>query len=324
MSIGVAVIVLLIGHIFHAALNRIEEVEDDYRQMRELKVQAEAADIAKSQMLMDTDLDATQQDFAMTAQSSGKALIALINEVLDQAKIESGRLELEAVPFDLRDVLDNVLSLFSDKSQAKGIEFTEMGHIFVSVDLVEEVKSAKNVLCETLSGFHVVDKQKIWENFTMFKSSTEGNDAIDLMVTVEDTGVGIPQDAQSRIFTPFMQADSSTSRTYGGTGIGLSISKCLVDLMGGEIGFVSKPGIGSTFSFTAVFRQGCKNAGEIKRHYSDPTSSDFQGMRGLVADGRSIRARILKYHLQRLGIHIDIVTNQDSALCTILDPCSTR
>lgn len=73
-------------------------------------------------MLMDTDLDATQQDFAMTAQSSGKALITLINEVLDQAKIESGRLELEAVPFDLRDVLDNVLSLFSDKSQAKGIE----------------------------------------------------------------------------------------------------------------------------------------------------------------------------------------------------------
>lgn len=73
-------------------------------------------------MLMDTDLDSTQQDFALTAQSSGKALIALINEVLDQAKIESGRLELEAVPFDLHDVLDNVLSLFSDKSQAKGIE----------------------------------------------------------------------------------------------------------------------------------------------------------------------------------------------------------
>jgi len=73
-------------------------------------------------MLMGTNLDATQQDFAMTAQASGKALIALINEVLDQAKIESGRLELEAVPFDVRDVLDNVLSIFSDKSQAKGIE----------------------------------------------------------------------------------------------------------------------------------------------------------------------------------------------------------
>lgn len=73
-------------------------------------------------MLLDTELDATQQDFAVTAQQSGKALITLINEVLDQAKIESGRLELEAVPFDVRDVLDNVLSLFSDKSQVKGIE----------------------------------------------------------------------------------------------------------------------------------------------------------------------------------------------------------
>ncbi|WOK93085.1 hypothetical protein Cni_G01778 [Canna indica] len=377
MSVGVAVIVLLVGHIFHAALNRIEEVEDDYRQMRELKVRAEAADVAKSQflatvsheirtpmngvlgmlqMLMDTDLDATQLDFAMTAQSSGKALIALINEVLDQAKIESGRLELEAVAFDVRDVLDNVVSLFSDKSQAKGIEmavyvseqvpailigdpgrfrqiitnlvgnsvkFTEEGHIFVSVYLVEEVNNLEDDLCETLSGFPIVDKQKIWENFSKFKSSTEGNNAINLIVTVEDTGVGIPQDAQSRIFTPFMQADSSTSRTYGGTGIGLSISKCLVDLMGGEIGFVSKPGIGSTFSFTAVFTEGSKTSGDIKRHFSDSTLSDFQGLRGMVADGRCIRARIIKYHLQRLGIHVDIVTNQDSARSTILEACST-
>ncbi|THU64363.1 hypothetical protein C4D60_Mb01t25700 [Musa balbisiana] len=401
MSVGVAVIVLLVGHIFHAALNHIGEVEDDYCQMRELKVQAESADVAKSQflatvsheirtpmngvlgmlqILMDTDLDATQQDFAMTAQSSGKALIALINEVLDQAKIESGRLELEAVPFDLRDVLDNVLSLFSDKSQAKGIEMAvyvseqvpgiligdpgrfrqiitklvgnsvkancssnfliiqaifstsfpailpvqEVGHIFVSVDLVEEVESEKDVLCETLSGFKVADKQKVWENFTMFKSSTEGNDAINLMVTVEDTGVGIPQDAQNRIFTPFMQADSSTSRTYGGTGIGLSISKCLVDLMGGEIGFVSKPGTGSTFSFTAVLKEGCRNSGDTKRHHSDPALSDFQGMRVLVADGRCIRDRIIKYHLRRLGIHVDVASNQDSALGAVLDVCNTR
>ncbi|KAJ8510337.1 hypothetical protein OPV22_000771 [Ensete ventricosum] len=373
-SLGVAVIVLLVGHIFHAALDRIEEVEDDYRQMRELKVQAEAADVAKSQflatvsheirtpmngvlgmlrMLMDTDLDATQEDFAMTAQSSGKALIALINEVLDQAKIESGRLELEAVPFDLRDILDNVLFLFSDKPQAKGIEmavcvsqqvpdiligdpgrfrqiitnlvgnsvkFTREGHIYVSVHLVEDAKSVKVGQCETLSGFHVVDKRKIWENFSMVKYSNEANDAVSLMVTVEDTGVGIPQDAQIRIFTPFMQADSSTSRTYGGTGLGLSISKCLVELMGGEIGFISKPGIGSTFSFTAVFRDGCKD--DIKRHHSDPALSDFQGMRALVTDGRSIRAESTAYHLKRLGIHVHVATDQDSATNTILDLCS--
>ncbi|XP_042446722.1 probable histidine kinase 5 [Zingiber officinale] len=377
MSVGVAVIVLLVGHIFHATLNRIEEVEYDYRQMRELKVQAEAADVAKSQflatvsheirtpmngvlgmlqMLMDTELDPTQKDFAMTAQSSGKALIAIINEVLDLAKIESGRLELEAVPFDPRDVLDNILSLFSDKSQAKGIEmavyvseqvpeiligdpgrfrqiitnlvgnsvkFTEVGHIFVSVYLIEEIKNKEGDLCETLSGFQVVDKQEIWENFTLLKSSTGGNNGINLIVSVEDTGVGIPQNVQCRIFTPFMQADSSTSRMYGGTGIGLSISRCLVNLMGGEIGFVSMPGIGSTFAFTAVFREGCKSSGNIKRHYFDSTLSNVQGMRGLVVDGRPIRARVIEYHLQRLGIHVDIVTKQDMAVQTILDSCCT-
>ncbi|KAJ0973640.1 hypothetical protein J5N97_015605 [Dioscorea zingiberensis] len=391
-SLGVAVIVLLVSHIFHAAINRIEKVEDDYRVMRELKVRAEAADVAKSrflatvsheirtpmngvlgmlQMLMDTDLDPTQLDFAMTAQSSGRTLIELINGVLDQAKIESGRLELEAVPFDVRGVLDNVLSLLS---QAKSIElavyisdrvpevligdpgrfrqiitnlvgnsvkFTEEGHIFVSVHLVEELenscdvsnrvlkqipeplKSGIDISRMTLSGFQVVDRRKSWENFKIFKFPIETADAINLLVTVEDTGVGIPEDAQSRIFMPFMQADSSTSRTYGGTGIGLSISKCLVDLMGGEIGFVSRPGIGSTFAFTAAFREGLRSSVDMKRHQSDSITSEFRGMRALVVDGRCIRAEVTKYHLQRLGIHVDIVNNQKAAILSIIDACSS-
>ncbi|KAK1296121.1 Histidine kinase 2 [Acorus calamus] len=380
-SSGVLVIILLVGHIFYAAVNRIAKVEDDYREMRELKVRAEAADIAKSrflatvsheirtpmngvlgmlQMLMDTDLDATQQDYAMTAQASGKSLIALINEVLDQAKIESGRLELEAVPFDPRSILDNVLSLFSGKSQDKGVElagytsdqvpdvligdpgrfrqiitnlvgnsvkFTEEGHIFVSVYLAEGMKGSTDAELpvnnmgtsyNTLSGFPVVDKKKSWKSFRFFNAETshEATDTINLLVTVEDTGVGIPKDAQSRIFMPFMQADSSTSRTHGGTGIGLSISKCLVDLMSGEIGFISEPKIGSTFSFTAVFRERQTNLQDMKRQ-PEPVVLDFRGMRGLVIDGRSARAEVTKYHLQRLGVHVDIAISQKAAFSYI-------
>nr|TKV94128.1 hypothetical protein SEVIR_9G272800v2 [Setaria viridis] len=396
ISAAVAIIVLLVGHIIYATLNSLEKAEQDYIVMRELKGQAEAADVAKSQflatvsheirtpmngvlgmlqMLMDTELDTTQQDFVVTAQESGKALINLINEVLDLAKIESGRIELEAVPFDVRDILDNVVSLFYEKSQAKGIElavlvsdqvpdvligdpwrfrqiitnlvgnsmkFTERGHIFVQVHLVEELKRAGNIfydvsaqnrevlddpdnmkLWNTLSGLEVADSWKSLENFRMFKTSTGETDTINLVVRVEDTGIGITKNAQLRIFTPFMQADSSTSRTYGGTGIGLSITKRLVELMGGEIGFTSKSGVGSTFSFTAIFKENRKGPGDIKRYYFEPTPSDFQGMRALIIDGRNARAEITMYHLQRLGIHCNLVATTESAFSALLEACTS-
>ncbi|CAN6305420.1 unnamed protein product [Urochloa humidicola] len=396
ISTAVAIIVLLVGHIIYATLNSLEKAEHDYRVMRELKGQAEAADVAKSQflatvsheirtpmngvlgmlqMLMDTELDTTQQDFVVTAQESGKALINLINEVLDLAKIESGRIELEAVPFDVRDILDNVVSLFCEKSQAKGIElavlvsdqvpdviigdpwrfrqiitnlvgnsmkFTERGHIFVQVHLVEELKRTGNIfndvspqnrevlddndnmkLWNTLSGLEVADSWKSLENFRMFKISSGEADIINLVVRVEDTGIGITENAQLRIFTPFMQADSSTSRTYGGTGIGLSITKRLVELMGGEIGFTSKSGVGSTFSFTAIFKENRKNPGDIKRYYFEPTPSDFQGMRALIIDGRNTRAEITMYHLQRLGIQCNLVATPESACSALLEACTS-
>jgi len=326
-------------------------------------------------MLMDTELDTTQQDFVITAQESGKALINLINEVLDLAKIESGRIELETVPFDVRDIIDNVVSLFYEKSQAKGIElavlvsdqvpdvligdpwrfrqiitnlvgnsmkFTERGHIFVQVHLVEEVKRAGNIFYDvsaqnrevlddhdnmiwnTLSGLEVADSWKSFDNFRMFKHSSGETDRINLVVRVEDTGIGITKDAQLCIFTPFMQADNSTSRTYGGTGIGLSITKRLVELMGGEIGFTSKSGVGSTFSFTAIFNENRKSPGDIKRYYFEPTPSGFQGMRALIIDGRNARANITVYHLQRLGIQCNLVATSESAFSMLLEACTSR
>nr|AWS21722.1 sensor histidine kinase 2b [Solanum tuberosum] len=390
LSVGVLVITLLIGHIFHAAINRIAEVEGQYQEMMELKHRAEAADIAKSQflatvsheirtpmngvlgmlqMLMDTNLDLTQLDYAQTALASGNDLISLINEVLDQAKIESGRLELEAVPFDLRAALDNVSSLFSGKSHKKGIElavyvsdlvpevvigdpgrfkqiitnlvgnsvkFTnDKGHIFVTVHLADEVRNPHDVTDEvlkqsltfvqersnaswnTLSGFPVVDRWQSWQKFDRLSSTEEEVGKIKLLVTIEDTGVGIPLEAQARIFTPFMQADSSTSRTYGGTGIGLSISKRLVDLMGGEIGFFSEPGRGSTFSFTAAFTRGEEGSLEHKWKQYDPAFPEFRGLRALVIDDKSIRAVVTKYHLQRLGICVNITSTMHSA-CSYL------
>ncbi|CAM8896670.1 unnamed protein product [Rhodiola kirilowii] len=387
-SVGTFVITFLVGHIFYVAINRIAQVEDDCFKMMELSVRAEAADKAKSQflatvsheirtpmvgvlgmlqMLMDTHLDASQQDYAETAHTSGKELISLINQVLDQAKIESGRLELEIVPFDLRAVLDNVMSIFSGKTHEKGIElavyvseavpeavvgdpgrfrqiitnlvgnsvkFTrDRGHIFVSVHLADEVNvtsaTRDKILGhwwntghdrsykyhDTLSGFRVVDRWRSWEKFENLSTpkSADHSDVTKLLVSVEDTGVGIPVDKQDQIFTTFMQADSSTSRTYGGTGIGLSISSRLVGLMGGEIGFVSEPGIGSTFSFTASLKKGDKSLLEKRWQRYDLSVSEFRGLKALVIDHRSIRAEVTKYHLRRLRISVDVASDLLSA-----------
>ncbi|XP_004239224.2 histidine kinase 3 [Solanum lycopersicum] len=380
---GILIIALLIGQIFHATINRIAKVEDDYHEMMMLKKRAEAADVAKSQflatvsheirtpmngvlgmlhMLTDTNLDVTQQDYVSTAQASGKALVSLINEVLDQAKIESGKLELDAVCFDVRDTLDEVLSLFSGKSQEKGVElagyisdkvpdvligdpgrfrqiitnlvgnsikFTEKGHIFVTVHLVEEVTESaeefkvNSLFKSTLSGSPVADKRQSWRSFMGFNQegssfTSSSSDQINLMVSVEDTGVGIPLDAQSRIFTPFMQVGPSIARTHGGTGIGLSISKCLVQLMKGEIGFVSLPKIGSTFTFTAVFTNSRNNWNEKKsqqiNNQSNSISSDFHGLRALIVDPRTVRARVSQYHMKRLGVHTEVVSDLNRGL----------
>ncbi|XP_077241026.1 histidine kinase CRE1-like isoform X2 [Tasmannia lanceolata] len=388
-SIGCFVIAVLVGYILYAAVIHIAKVEEDFRKMEELKVQAEAADVAKSQflatvsheirtpmngvlgmlaMLLDTDLGSTQKDYAQTAQSCGKVLITLINEVLDRAKIEAGKLELEAVPFDLRSILDDVLSLFSGKSRDKGIElavlvsdkvpeiligdpvrlrqvltnlvgnsvkFIERGHIFVQVHLAENMKLAMDTKIEevefmsggspfnTLSGYETTDKSNCWKTSQVllagrefqpdasvkWTSMDEANN-ITLMVSVEDTGIGIPFHAQDRVFTPFMQADSSTSRNYGGTGIGLSISKCLVELMGGQISFISRPQVGSTFTFTAVFeRSGKTSFNDLKRHLSEALPIDFKGMRAIVVDRRPIRGAVTTYHLQRLGITVEIASS---------------
>lgn len=178
---------------------------------------------------------------------------------------------------------------------------------------------------KTLSGCEAADDQNSWDNFKHliaddnFQSNTASNNTavadeccghVTLMVSVEDTGIGILLQAQDRVFMPFMQADSSTSRNYGGTGIGLSISKCLVELMGGQINFITRPKIGSTFSFTAVLGK-CKinSINDMKKPNSEEIPPSFRGMKAIVVDRIPVRASVTRYHLKRLGIIVEVTNS---------------
>lgn len=200
---------------------------------------------------------------------------------------------------------------------AKGENFSNGG-------LNEGVVLSGNRQFKTLSGCEAADDRNSWDAFKHLiadeeyrsdalntaVAANEASENVSLMVSVEDTGIGIPLRAQERVFTPFMQADSSTSRHYGGTGIGLSISKCLVELMGGQINFISRPQIGSTFSFSVVFRRCKKNAfNDIKKPSSDDLPTAFRGLKAIVVDGKPVRAAVTRYHLKRLGILAEVASN---------------
>lgn len=176
---------------------------------------------------------------------------------------------------------------------------------------------------KTLSGYEAADERNTWESFRHLLAEedvleNEASGSVVLMVSVEDTGIGIPWTAQDRVFTPFMQADSSTSRNFGGTGIGLSISKCLVELMGGHISFASRPRIGSTFSFTAYLGRCSKvSCLTMKKPRFEDLPSSFRGQKALVVDDKLVRAAVTKYHLKRLGIHVEVASSMRSAAAAV-------
>ncbi len=199
-------------------------------------------------LLKDSELNEEQRHFCVTALNSANSLLILLNDILDLSKIESGKFKLDEVEFELHDLLEETVRSMCSIAQQKGLEIINYVDPIVPIKVIGDPVRIRQVLINLIgNAIKFTEHGEIVIKLN-FVSKTE--DVLFVRISVKDTGVGIPKDKQQLLFEKFTQADSSITRRYGGSGLGLSISKHLVQLMGGEIGVYSEEGKGSEFWFT--------------------------------------------------------------------------
>ncbi len=208
--------------------------------------------IGMSGLLLDTELDAEQHEYASTIRDSADALLTIINEILDFSKIEAGRMDIETQPFDLRECVESALDLASLQAAERGLDLAYLFEGDVPQAVLGDVTRLRQILLNLLSNaIKFTESGEVVVTVTSARLDSDDSGEVELRISVRDTGIGLTPAAMDRLFQSFTQADSSTTRRYGGTGLGLAISRSLAELMGGTMWADSDgPGTGSTFSFT--------------------------------------------------------------------------
>lgn len=255
--------------------------------------------IGLSEILSNTELTKEQSKYAEAIKSSSDILLTIVNDILDFSKIEAGKFHLEKIVFDLREMAEAILELFAEPVCRKGIEMA----LFIDPEVPKTLKGDPRRLRQVLTNLvsnaiKFTEKGEIIINVKLDKVKRE---KIGLHFSVKDTGIGISENAQEYLFEEFTQADVSIPRHYGGTGLGLTISKQLVELMGGEIGVNSEKGKGAEFWFTIKFEFNQSN----QNNYSPSFYENLKGSRILIVDDNDKIRKKQSHQLESLGIYVE-------------------
>ncbi len=266
--------------------------------------------LGMTELLRGTELSPPQRRFADAVYQSAEHLLSLINDILDFSKIEAGKLELESIPFDLRALVEGVGELFAQPAAAKGVELLCSVPHELPVAVKGDPVRLRQILTNLVS--NAVKFTGQGEIVVRVKLLHEDHKQAHFRLEVQDSGVGISEDQQSRLFHAFVQADGSTTRRFGGTGLGLAIAKKLVEMLGGQIGLISEPGQGSVFWFELPLLKQANDARAL-----NPLGEGLKGLSVLIVDDNLTHCEILAHCLRSWSMSHTIANSGQDALQTL-------